>query len=236
MTGSCAAARSLREGFRDGLPTAPSLALTFIMVGAAVRAADFTLVQGFLMSATIFAAPAQLLLIDMVRGAHSTASIALAVFLVNLRFALMSLTLTQVLPRRPFGRIVMSLAMLTATTFTVSYSKLKEPAAHGARRADRYFLGVCLGSYPAGLIGTLLGWRFASQLPGGLMAAVPMLVALYLVTRFTRDGASTRSVWAALLGFLGTPLLRTVSPHALVLVALVVGASLARTERPVVAA
>ena len=159
------------NGIKDGLPICFAyLAVSFTFGLQAVKG-GLNAFWATLISATNITSAGQFAGLKMIQDGSYFLLVGVAVFIINSRYMLMSLSLSQNLPKH-YGtkkRLVMSM-FVTDEIFAVSYSK-------GKNINFRYFMGLSLTPFLGWTIGTLLGGLINSLLPTSLSLA--MGIALY---------------------------------------------------------
>ena len=159
------------NGIKDGLPICFAyLAVSFTFGLSAVQE-GLSAFFATLISATNITSAGQFAGLKMIVQGALFLEIGLAVFIINSRYMLMSLSLAQNLPRNTstIKRLIMSI-FVTDEIFAVSH-------ARGKNINFKYFIGLSLTPYLGWTIGTLLGALTDSLLPTSLSGA--MGIALY---------------------------------------------------------
>ena len=163
--------KEFRRGFEDGIPIGLGYLSVSLTFGIMAIANGFTVWQAVLISMTNLTSDGQFAGITVMAGAGSLIEMALTQFVINLRYALMSLSLTQkvddsfrVPQRFIFG------AFHTDEIYAVAVGQ-KE------KYGTKYFLGLTVAPYLGWTFGTLFGAVLGSVLPS--MIANALSVALY---------------------------------------------------------
>ncbi len=148
-----------RRGLRDGIPIALgyfSVSFTFGIMGALD---GFTWWQVVLISMTNLTSAGQFAGLEIMMAMGSFLEMALTEFVINLRYGLMAISLTQNLDERFRGiwRVLMGFG-ITDEIFAVAVSR-KEPVTRS------YFFGLMLIPYWSWTFGTLTGVVLGSVLP-----------------------------------------------------------------------
>lgn len=159
------------DGIRHGLPICFAyLAVSFTFGLIAVKG-GLSVMSAAVISATNLTSAGQFAGLNMILIGSGLAEIFLAVFVINSRYMLMSLSLSQQLPQNVgiLQRLVMS-CFVTDEIFALATQA-------GHRITVRYFLGLGLTPYIGWTVGTVLGGCINAALPASLQAA--MGIALY---------------------------------------------------------
>ncbi len=159
------------KGVLDGIPVA--LAYLAVSFTFGLSAANFGLspLVATLISATNLTSAGQFAGINLIAVSASVVEIFFAVLIINARYLLMSLSLTQYLPEKTsvVKRLLMSF-FVTDEIFAITNAKAE-------KLTFAYFMGVATLPYFAWAIGTLCGSLITSILPVTLQNA--MNIALY---------------------------------------------------------
>lgn len=90
-------------GLRESVPVAISFMISFFAIGALSRSSSLSLVQAVMMTAVVFAGPAQYKMLSFFNSGASIGVILLSVLVINFRFFIMALNLLPLfksVPRR----------------------------------------------------------------------------------------------------------------------------------------
>lgn len=168
-----------REGFRDGLPIGLGYLAVSFGFGILAVAAGLQIGETLLISMTNLTSAGQTAGVTVLKGALSTGQVTLAGLIsmvltqlvINLRYALMGVSLTQRLDGGMTGLKRLFYAMfITDEIYAVAYSKKNLVGA-------RYFSGLAVAPYIGWALGTLLGAVAGHILPDAVTRALG--VALY---------------------------------------------------------
>ncbi len=161
---------SYRVGFRDGIP----IGLGYLSVSFAFGI--LTVNQGFAPWTAVFISMTNVTSAGQVAGVTILAAggtlleLALTQFLINLRYALMSLTLTQRFhPTVSWKKRALLAFFVTDEIFAVAASRRQQIGS-------RYFLGLATAPYLGWALGTALGSVFGSVLPVMLQNALGLAI------------------------------------------------------------
>ena len=157
---------SFKQGITDGIPIALGyLAVSFTFGMMAVQG-GLTIWQAVLISLTNLTSAGQFAGLDIIIAGGSLWEIALTQLIINLRYCLMSFSLSQKLRRdEPWGHRYAVAFGVTDEIFGVSASKTGKVSAF-------YNYGVMSVAIPGWTLGTLLGAISGSILPAFIMSAL----------------------------------------------------------------
>ncbi len=221
---------ALKRGLQAGSSIVPTFIAIFIGFGIASRVTDAPVWAALIMTAAVFAAPAQLVMLDLAgHGTAALAQVVIAGILVNLRFLLMSLTLAHLFPRLPRHHRLLAAQFVSASSYLLTFFQSR-------RRQDvnlyDFYRGVVLMSFPAAVIGTAIGTWFGTGLPAVLAFGASLFLPVYFALLLAGDVRGRSEITAVLLGFLLTPPMEFAMPGwGLFVTAVGVGAVVTVTER-----
>ena len=160
-----------RRGIRHGIPIALGYLSVSFAFGMQASKASLTVLQAVLISLTNLTSAGQVAALPLMASGASLAEMALTQLTINLRYALMSLSLSRRLDRSmgTQQRLFFSFA-ITDEIFAVSYT---QPEKVG----KRYLYGLILTPWIGWGLGTLLGSAAGTLLPAFVRTALG--IALY---------------------------------------------------------
>ena len=203
---------SFRAGLRDGLPIALGyfpVSFTFGMLAISQGLPAF---QAVLISATNLTSAGQFAGLTVIAAGASLLEMALTQLVINLRYALMSLSLSQKLDSRVtlLQRCIVAFGN-TDEIFAVASSK---PGTSGAR----YLYGLILGPVLGWTGGTLAGAVASGLLPAMVQSALGVAIYGMFIAIVVPPARQFRPVLAVVIialvlscGFAWLPVLRQVS-------------------------
>ncbi len=178
---------SFFTGLRDGLPI--GLAYLSVSFGFGMTAISLGLrvLEAFFMSMTNLTAAGQVAGVTVIAAAGSLFEVALTQVIINLRYSLMGITLTQKLDascttRR---RLLMSFGV-TDEIFAMTISQKTLSAT--------YYYGMMLAPWIGWSVGTLLGALMGQVLPEALRASLGILIYAMFVSLMMPPVKKSRAV------------------------------------------
>lgn len=185
--------------FREGVKAAIPIWIAFIpfsfALGVAAEAHGLSLGEIVLMSALVYAGPAQFAVLEPLASGKPALQILLTTFLINLRFLPMSTAIAPYFHRVRRLTILLCAHFLSASTFIPPYVRFqKESQLSSANKKVeltgygnlRYFLGVGTTSFSVWVLGSGLGYWTALKVPAefeeGLKFILPGYFACMLTT------------------------------------------------------
>ena len=223
-----------RRGMKDGVPIMLGYLAVSFTFGIEALKAGLTIGQAVLMSAMNLTSAGQFASLSVIAAAGSYVELALSQLIINLRYCLMSCSLSQKIdPQAPFYH-----------RFFVAYGNTDEVFALSAAAkgyvSPVYSYGVILVAVFGWTMGTFLGAVAGSILPARVLSALGvalygMFIAIVVPPATESRVLRRRSLAAMLVSTLFTyaPLLRDISSGVRVMILTVGLAALAAWLAPV---
>jgi predicted branched-subunit amino acid permease len=211
-------------GARDalGIP-ALSLAAGFIGFGAIARESGMGLWVSVFSTVSVWAAPAQVLMVELYAAGASLTVILIGVAVANMRFLPMSAALMPVLGEGERRRWPLYLSAYYLAIMSWAFAMRRCPTLPHDQRVP-YFAGFGVTMMLAGTPATWLGYMLAGMVPPevtlGLIALPPVFLVLVFVDGVTDVPGRTALAGGAVMG----PAVFLLSPHwSLILTGLTAG-------------
>lgn len=203
---------ALAAGLRDaiGVP-ALVIAASFVGFGSLCRESGLSLWLGLVSTATGWALPGQIALVELYAIGASVAVILLAVALTNARLLPMTVVLMPILraPGRPRWQYYLAAHFVAVTGWTIAMQRC--PAMAHERRLP-YFLGFALMLWLATLAATAFGYLLAAHVPEYVTLGLVFLNPIYFMLIFVADFRQPERALALGLGAVVGPPLHLVDP------------------------
>ena len=225
---------SFKKGITDGIPIALGyLAVSFTFGIMAVKG-SLTIWQAVLISLTNLTSAGQFAGLDIIIAGGTLWEMALTQLIINLRYCLMSFSLSQKLRRdEPWGHRYAVAFGVTDEIFGVSASQLGKVSAY-------YNYGVMCVAIPGWTIGTLLGAISGSLLPDFIMSALGVAIYGMFLAIIVPPSKTNKAVLAVVLGamtvsalFAWIPVLSKVSSGFVIIITTILVAGLAAWLCPI---
>lgn len=222
------------EGMRDGIPIAMGYLSVSFTFGFMAVSAGMSWWQALLISMTNLTSAGQFAGLDIMVSGGGLIEMALTEFVINLRYALMSLSLSQKLDRfvNTPHRFAVSFGV-TDEIFAVASSRDGEVGRH-------YLYGLIAVPYIGWQVGTLLGALLGGILPemvgNALGIAIYGMFLAIIIPQAREDAASLKViVIAALLSccFHWMPVLRRLSSGFMVIICAVAASAVGAWLYPI---
>ncbi|WP_340616385.1 AzlC family ABC transporter permease [Xenorhabdus entomophaga] len=194
----------------DSLPVCISFFLIFTSIGALYQSHGVPLMETLIGSLLIYAAPLQVAAVGYLADGAALSVIILAL-LVNFRFFLMAMVMTQYFQGIPKRNILLSMLGFSASTYTVAHSYLSAENVSDGKSQFHFYLGVAIPCFVVTFCATLLGYISAEHLNyESLSLFLVMLVPIHFATLTAKRSGKDLSVLATVMGGLCAPLLNEV--------------------------
>lgn len=161
---------SFLKGIKDGIPICLGYLSISFAFGIFACGNGFSVVEAVLMSMTNLTSAGQLAAVPIIAGGGTFLELAISQIVINLRYALMSVSISQKLGKsvKFIDRFLMSFSM-TDEIFAVSYS-------NEGTVGKRYFYGLMITPYIGWSGGTLLGACAGNVLPEIVVSALGIAI------------------------------------------------------------
>lgn len=186
-----------RKGFADGMPTCVGYFAVALAFGIFAIQSGLTVAEGVLISITNLTSAGQFAGVPIIAMGGTLVELALAQLIINLRYALMSISLGQRLgPSVKFWQ-----------RFLIAFGNTDEVFAVATTREElvgpRYMAGLILSPLLGWVGGTLAGCVAGSLLPDVVIAALGMAIYGMFVAIVMPEMKKNRSVTGCVLIAIG---------------------------------
>jgi len=185
--------RNYLAGLKKGIPVAIAYLAVSFTFGLATLRGEFPLWFASLLSATNLTSAGQFTGIQLMQLGAGYLELTLAVFIINLRYALMSFALSQQVQIRitPATRFCMSL-LLTDEVFALANEK-------GAAITPAYYFGLATLPYLGWQLGTLFGYVLGGVFPSAVIAAAGIAIYCMYIAIFLPPAKRNRGIALAVM-------------------------------------
>lgn len=192
---------------------APAIVLgaSFLGFGSLCRESGLSLWLGLASTATGWALPGQIAMVELYAVGASLAVILLAVGLTNARLLPMTVVLMPLLRAHGVRRWRYYLAAHFVAVTAWTFSMQRFPAMRAEERLP-YYMGMTLTLWPLTLVATAAGYLLAGALPDYVTLGLVFLNPIYFMLIFVADFRQPERALALLLGAVAGPLLHLVEP------------------------
>ena len=202
--------KSFIEGARDAAPLAPSFFFIFMGFGMMAAVAGMSPAAAMAMTVMVYAAPAQYAMVDMALSTPAgVAQLAIVGALANLRFFVMGLSLSHLLPGMSRGGAMLWGHFVAATPFLLVYLRSrKEPPAD----LLEYYKGLSLTLPVFAVSGVAAGLLAGGSAPAPLSFGLMLFMPVYFTLLLTSELKWGREAAAVVMGAALTPLAEIAAP------------------------
>jgi predicted branched-subunit amino acid permease len=212
-------------GAAAGVP-AIVLGASFIGFGALVQQVGLTVWHALFSTATGWALPGQVALVELYAVGASLLVIAVAVALTNARLLPMAITLMPLVRARgvPRWQYYVSAHWVAVTGWAIA---MRDCPAMPAEQRLPYFMGVVIVLWAVSLLGAWLGFSLAGNVPAFVTLGLVFLNPVYFMLVVAGDVRGRTRVLAVLFGAVGGPALYLLTPDWSLLITGVAAGTLA---------
>ncbi|MDO4618586.1 MAG: AzlC family ABC transporter permease [Clostridia bacterium] len=211
-------------GARDGLPIALGYLAVSFSFGMAASTAGIPIWVSVMLSALNLTSAGQFSALTLMCNSAPILEVAAATFIINIRYLLMSIVLSQKVQKMPFAAKMLVSFGITDEIFTVSSTKPKKVGFS-------YMMGLIIVPYIGWTLGTLFGAFMGELLPVSVSSALTVCLYAMFIAIFLPPAKEEKSVGFAVLIavaisciFTWVPLLKDVSSGWAVITASVIAA------------
>ena len=191
---------SLSPSFRQGVKAAVPVWIAFIpssfALGMAAKGYGLRWEEIVLMSALVYAGPAQYAVVEPLAAGKPAVQILIATVLMNLRFLPMSAAMAPYFRRVKRTRLLWASHFISASSFVVPYIRFQREEQSGAAREDSvkkseanldFFLGIGTTACCVWIAGTALGYWAALKMPAGYEEGLRFILPAYFASVVAMD-------------------------------------------------
>ena len=186
-------AYTYREGLHDGVPIALGYLSVSFGFGISVVSKGLSWVVALIISLTNETSAGQLAGLGVIAASGSLIEIALTQLVINIRYALMGISLSQ----RVDGSFTTPWRMLLS--FSITDEIFAVASLKKEKIGNRYFGGLCTLPYIGWALGTLLGAAAGSLLPELILNALGVAIYGMFIAIIIPPAKKSRSVRAAVI-------------------------------------
>ena len=223
-----------RKGIQDGIPIGAGYFAVSFTFGMMAVSGGLTPWQAVLISLTNLTSAGQFAGLGIIVACGSMWEMALTQLVINLRYCLMSFSLSQKLEKN------VSTGHRFAVAFGVTDEIFGVSASQEGRISPWYNYGVMSMAIPGWTLGTLVGAVLGNVLPGFLVSALNVAIYGMFLAVIIPPAKKNRAVFGVVIGamalstvFAEVPVLNKVSSGFVIIITTVVVAGLAAHFCPI---
>lgn len=199
------------DGVKAAIPIWIAYVSTSLTLGIAAKAYGLHVGEIVLMSALVFAGPAQFAALEPLASGKPAFQILLTTFIINLRFLVMSAAIVPYFGRVRRVVLVLSSQLISISTFIIPYVHFRKQSGEMTRAEGneewrkknfQYFFGVALTSYSVWVVGAAVGYWAALHVPPGYEEALKFMFPGYFACILTAELKGKVPILICLLSFL----------------------------------
>ncbi|HEY2990774.1 MAG TPA: AzlC family ABC transporter permease [Candidatus Binatia bacterium] len=180
--------KSFRQGVKAAVPVWIAFIPSSFALGMAAKGYGLRWEEIVLMSALVYAGPAQYAVVEPLAAGKPALQILIATVLMNLRFLPMSATMAPYFRGVKRTRLLWASHFISASSFVLPYVRFqkeeKEAASTGtaAQTGDdnlSFFLGIGMTAFCVWVAGTAVGYWAALSMPPGFEEVLKFILPAY---------------------------------------------------------
>jgi predicted branched-subunit amino acid permease len=187
---------AFREGVRAAVPVWIAFIPSSFALGMAAKSYGLRWEEIVLMSAFVYAGPAQYAVVEPLAAGRPALQILIATILMNLRFLPMSAAMAPYFRRVKRTRLLWASHFISASSFVIPYIRFQGEARGGAASDDSakkseanldFFLGIGTTACCVWVAGTALGYWAALKVPAGYEEGLRFILPAYFASVIAMD-------------------------------------------------
>jgi predicted branched-subunit amino acid permease len=178
--------RAFRQGMKAAVPVWFAFIPSSFALGIAAKGYGLSMEEIVLMSALVYAGPAQYAVLDPLAAGKPALQILIATVLMNLRFLPMSAAMAPYFRGVRWPRLLWASHFISASSFVLPYVRFqqeeKKSADAGSRAGNEnldFFLGIGMTAFCVWVAGTAVGYWAALRIPPGFEEVSKFILPAY---------------------------------------------------------
>jgi len=203
--------QSFRQGVRAAVPVWIAFIPSSFALGMAAKGYGLGMEEIVLMSALVYAGPAQYAVLEPLAAGKTALQIIIATVLMNLRFLPMSAAMAPYFRRVGRTRLLWAAHFISASSFVLPYVRFqqeeKESSSAGtaSKTSDEnlsFFLGIGMTAFCVWVAGTAVGYWAALSIPTGFEEVFKFILPAYFACILVIDLRGRMPAAVCILSFL----------------------------------
>jgi predicted branched-subunit amino acid permease len=179
---------SFRQGIRAAVPVWIAFIPSSFALGMAAKGYGFSMEEIVLMSALVYAGPAQYAVLEPLAEGRAAIQILIATVLMNLRFLPMSAAMAPYFRGVEWARLLWASHFISASSFVLPYVHFQQEDQKSAtsgiasKSSDdnlNFFLGIGMTAFCVWVAGTAAGYWAALSIPAGFDEVFKFILPAY---------------------------------------------------------
>lgn len=203
--------KSFRQGVRAAVPVWIAFVPSSFALGMAAKGYGLGMEEIVLMSALVYAGPAQYAVLEPLADGRAAVQILAATVLMNLRFLPMSAAMAPYFRRVKWTRLLWASHFISASSFVLPYVRFQEDEkeSSSAGTASKsggenlsFFLGIGMTAFCVWVAGTAAGYGAALRIPPGFDEVFKFILPAYFACILVVDLRERIAAAVCVLAFL----------------------------------
>jgi predicted branched-subunit amino acid permease len=179
---------AFRQGVRAAVPVWIAFIPSSFALGMAAKGYGLAWEEIVLMSALVYAGPAQYAVVEPLAAGKPALQILIATVLMNLRFLPMSAAMAPYFRGVKWTRLLWASHFISASSFVLPYVRFQQeeqesgPGGNTSEKGDEhlsFFLGIGMTAFSVWVAGTAVGYWAALSMPPGFEEAFKFILPAY---------------------------------------------------------
>lgn len=197
------------QDFKNGIKDSGPICIAFIFIcmsfGGLSRSSGLSFMQTIIMELCVYSIPLQVIMLKMNLGKLGIIAVAALSLMINARFSLMTLSILPYFKGKEIKKIIPSLCMLSASSFTVAHVKF---TTKQLQDPWNYFLGVASASYITAFLTTTIGFYLMDATQLSILTHVfSLAIGIHFTALTALRWPQLKLMLSTLLGFLLMPMI-----------------------------
>ena len=220
---------SFKAGLKAGSTLVPTFIAIFTAVGIAAQVQGVSFFASLWMTVLMYSAPAQFAMMDVAAQGGIWVQAALVGILVNLRFFIMSMSLSTLFRGVSRSRLALWAQFVSASSYLLTFFRSRKDADTDM---FAFFRGVVWMTFSTAVIGTLIGVLLGVGMPALFNFGAALFLPLYFALLLVSENMNRAEIHATLIGLVATPVLEVLLPGwGLIIAALAAGSLVTGIEQ-----
>jgi predicted branched-subunit amino acid permease len=203
--------KSFRQGVRAAVPVWIAFIPSSFALGMAAKGYGLGMEEIVLMSALVYAGPAQYAVLEPLAAGKTALQIIIATVLMNLRFLPMSAAMAPYFRRVGRARLLWASHFISASSFVLPYVRFQQEEQESAstgtasKTSDEnlsFFLGIGMTAFCVWVAGTAVGYWAALSIPAGFEEVFKFILPAYFACILVIDLRERMPAAVCILSFL----------------------------------
>ncbi|MDO6709016.1 AzlC family ABC transporter permease [Photobacterium sp. 1_MG-2023] len=198
-----------KRGLIDSIPVMISFFFMFSAIGSTYQKNGIPMLESFLGTAFIFAAPLQISGMELIQNGLIYSGILLTI-VINFRFILMSFIILEKFPGVERWKIYPSMIMFSASTYAVTTSYVNSIGRNDGKVNFHYYLSVGIPCYVVAVVSTVFGYLASEYINyESLKDTINLIIPINFFLMALKDEKNKLALVSTLSGIVLAPVLNS---------------------------